>query len=182
MKKKTILLLLILSLFLTASTPIHTPPIQIEVRAKAIPKKVLLWKYTPSVIICEHAPTDEVAVKKALEWWEGLGYTFYGPYTNDYYRQKCYQNNPHRVILITLVSGGNYSHDNMATTTIYSDKNTNEILWTRIELKEGQVEERVLEHEIGHALGWMHSRRRGHMMNDRLPDGGWDSEGLSANE
>ena len=178
MKRGPVFLLYALSLFLVGSTPTYTPPIALEVREGPIPNRTLVWKYTPSIIICDHSPADEVSVKNAIKWWVELGYTFYGPYISGHYKQKCFESSPNGVILITLVSGTNYSHENVATTTIYSDKNTNEILWARIELKEGQVKERVLEHEIGHALGWMHSKRRGHIMNRRLPDGGWSAEGL----
>ena len=61
---------------------------------------------------------------------------------------------------------------------ILVDKNTNEILWSIIELKSDMVGERVLEHELGHAIGWMHTRAIGHIMNESLARGGWDSTGL----
>jgi len=38
--------------------------------------------------------------------------------------------------------------------------------------------ERVLEHEIGHSLGWRHFDLNNHMMHPELNIGGWDSYGL----
>ena len=38
--------------------------------------------------------------------------------------------------------------------------------------------DRVLEHEIGHALGWQHYRQRYHIMHPEWRYGGYDSYGI----
>ncbi len=143
-----------------------------------LPDKKFFWSSAPSVVVCHHAPVSSESVRRALAWWSDLGYSFYGPYSSDFLRQKCFDPSPRGYILIMLVSGKNYSDKNIASTRIYSDKNTNEILWSIIELKNDMVVERVLEHELGHAIGWMHTRAVGHIMNDSLSRGGWVSAGL----
>ena len=145
-----------------------------------LPDKKFFWSSPPSIVICHHAPIDVESVRKAVAWWSNLGYNFYGPYSSDFLRQKCFDPSPNGYILIMLVSGKNYSDKNIASTRIYSDKNTNEILWSIIELKSDMVGERVLEHELGHAIGWMHTRIIGHIMNESLNRGGWDSTGLES--
>ena len=67
--------------------------------------------------------------------------------------------------------------DNLAITHFYVDNDTREIHWAKIYLK-SQVAERVLEHEFGHALGWMHTKKIGHLMHETLIRGGWGAEGL----
>lgn len=172
------MLLLVLLFFLTGSAPVHSPPVEIEVSRSSLPNKMFSWAYTPSVIICDYSPAKKEDVISAIKWWKELGYSFYGPYTDEYHKQKCFKENLYGTILISLVSGKNFNYDNLATTTIYSNKNTNEILWARIEIKQNGMKERVLEHEFGHALGWMHGSRVGHMMHGKLARGGWDSAGL----
>jgi hypothetical protein len=168
-----------LSIFLIATSPMYTPPIAIDALGNSLPKKPLYWNMTPSIIICDYAPVDRESVALAIKWWKDIGYNFYGPYTDAYHKQKCFANRPMGYVLITLVDGKSYNHSSLATTNIYSDKNNNEILWSVIMLKQGLVKERVLEHEIGHAIGWMHTNKKGNMMNHRLLNGGWSSEGLA---
>ena len=173
------LVVAIISVFLVATSPIYTPPVMTDDLGGALSKKVLSWDTTPSVIICDYAPIDKKSVVSAINWWKDIGYNFYGPYTDNYHKQKCFDSRPVGYILITLVDGKSYNHGSLATTNVYSNKNNNKILWSVIMLKHGLVKERVMEHEIGHSIGWMHAAKRGNMMNRTLPTGGWSSEGLS---
>jgi len=65
----------------------------------------------------------------------------------------------------------------LGRTAFYPDPETSEISWATIELRHPYTE-RVMEHELGHALGWLHCRRRGHMMHPNHFDGGWGDGGL----
>lgn len=42
------------------------------------------------------------------------------------------------------------------------------------------VRETVLEHELGHALGFLHYNKINHIMNEKWAQGGWDKEGLES--
>ena len=173
-----LLTLLIYPSATNGSAPVHYSHNDIILTKRSIDDfKKFKWHFHPNVVICDYAPTTEEDVIKAIEWWKNLNYNISFASSN-YSKTNCYKQKPYGYILITLVSGVSYNEGSLATTMIYSDKNTNEILWARIELKNGMVEDRVLEHEIGHALGWMHVNKNGHMMNKRLSDGGWSSDGL----
>jgi hypothetical protein len=41
-----------------------------------------------------------------------------------------------------------------------------------------QKRERVLEHEMAHAMGWDHLDVEGHLMHSNWQDGGWNTEGM----
>jgi len=48
-----------------------------------------------------------------------------------------------------------------------------------IEIKpKWNTRERVVEHELGHALGWDHCNKRHHLMHSIHDLGGWDTSGL----
>ena len=64
----------------------------------------------------------------------------------------------------------------LAQTHFYVDNQTKEIDWAIIYVKE--VRETVLEHELGHALGFLHYNMINHLMNAKWAMGGWDQEGL----
>ena len=78
---------------------------------------------------------------------------------------------------ITLDQGQLFMNNLLGSTTLYADPETSEIYWATIELRHPYTE-RVLEHEIGHALGWLHTRTRGHMMHPLHFEGGWDDDAL----
>ena len=138
------------------------------------------WKRIPTVVLCEHAPVDIKGVRKAINWWNSYGYMFY---RSIYLRgsradEVCRDPDPTGYITINLVTQETFEPgDNLAITHFYIDNDTHEIRWAKIYLK-SQVKERVLEHEFGHALGWMHTKKIGHLMHETLIRGGWGAEGL----
>ena len=138
------------------------------------------WERTPTVVICEHAPIKKDDVRKALGWWNKRGYIFYHSiYLRGSRAQEiCRRADPTGYITINLVTQETFEGgDNLAVTHFYVDNDTREIHWAKIYLK-SHVEERVLEHELGHALGWMHTEQIGHLMHEKLIRGGWDDAGL----
>ena len=172
-------LLLLLSTPLIASdyfdydkSPVrYVHPSYFEVKEDKI-EKFANWKSKPDVKICNHAPVTIAQVKKALLWWEDLGYRF-----GYVYRSNCVENAHYGNIVISL-AGQNFKFDkSYGSTTMHYDTDTRQAHWAQIFLPE-KVRERVLEHEIGHALGWHHSAQKGHILYPSWQLGGWDSTGL----
>ena len=62
-------------------------------------------------------------------------------------------------------------------THFYVDNDTREVNWAIIYLK-NDIRDTVLEHEIGHALGYLHYNKINHLMNSKWTQGGWDTVGL----
>ena len=177
-------LILFLLLLLIPGEAFSTTPVIEGLDTLKIAKKGLVqvghWQRTPTVVICEHAPIDRKEVRKALIWWSDRGYIFYDSIylRGDRSRAVCHNPDPIGYITINLVTQETFEPgDNLAVTHFYVDNDTREIHWAKIYLKP-QVEERVLEHELGHALGWMHTEQRGHLMNEKLIYGGWKDSGL----
>ena len=65
----------------------------------------------------------------------------------------------------------------LAETHFFVDNDTNKIEWAIIYMRP-DVKETVLEHEIGHALGYLHYNKINHLMNSKWTQGGWDKDGL----
>jgi hypothetical protein len=136
------------------------------------------WKLTPTVIVCEHAPVSEVQVKNAVNFWKSLGYRFYSTQYKYDPLNKCLSDSPMGYIVIHLVTQGiRLDESSLAQTHFYVDNATNEIHWARIYMRT-DIRETVLEHEIGHALGFLHYNMINHLMNKKWTMGGWDKDGL----
>jgi len=180
--KKIFLLLLLLLLIPTnifATTPVIKGVDTLKI-GKEVLHQTATWKKMPAVVVCTHAPVDKEAVKKAVKFWKNLGYKFHSSiyFKGGHPYDACTTPEPNGYIVIDLVTQETYgNHDDMAITHFYIDNYTREIYWAKIYLKT-RVEERVLEHELGHALGWLHSKSRGHLMHKKWVYGGWDITGL----
>jgi hypothetical protein len=68
--------------------------------------------------------------------------------------------------------------DILAETHFYVERATKEIEWAKIYLVTDPPP-MVLEHEIGHALGYLHYNKTGHLMHEKLLLGGWGTEGIN---
>jgi len=142
------------------------------------PPKVGKWKFTPTVIVCQYAPISEVQIRSATSFWERLGYRFHTTQYKYDPLNKCLSDNPRGYIVIHLVSRDiKLDEASLAQTHFYVDNQTSEIEWAVIYMRP-DVRETVLEHELGHALGFLHYNMVNHLMNEKWTMGGWDKEGL----
>ncbi|MAF25054.1 hypothetical protein CL634_05705 [bacterium] len=144
------------------------------------PPRVGNWKYTPTVLVCSAAPVDEVRTRSSVAFWENLGYKFYTTIYKQNHLNKCTSENPQGFIVVKLVSQEEIQKmkdTTLAQTHFYVDINTGKIEWAIIYLRT-EPTLRVLEHEIGHALGYLHYNKPGHLMHKSQPLGGWDTDGL----
>ena len=179
MKKLLLILILLLPGEAFATNPVIEGLNVIKISKKDL-AQIGHWERTPTVVLCGNAPVKKDDVKKALGWWSERGYMFYHSayIRGDRARKVCQDPDPVGYITINLVTQETFEPgDNLAITHFYVDHDSQEISWAKIYLKP-RVGERVLEHEIGHALGWMHTEKTGHLMNEKLIYGGWNDEGL----
>ena len=150
-----------------------------------MPPLVAKWERPPDVIICEMAPVEEWQVRSALAFWGGQNFKFgkveYKRHT-DISTTACDSRDPVGYIVIHLApkpppSDSSEKSTTLAQTHFYVDNDTKKIRWAVINLRTRPIE-RVLEHEIGHALGFLHYNKAGHLMHKSQPLGGWDTSGL----
>jgi hypothetical protein len=142
------------------------------------PPRVATWARTPTVIVCEYAPVTETQIKAAVDVWKNLGYRFFKTQFKYAPLNKCLNTSPKGYIIIHLVTSGvKFEDDTLAQTQFYVDNEKNEIEWAIIYMR-SDIRETVLEHEIGHALGFLHFNKINHLMNSKWTQGGWDTAGL----
>ena len=81
-------------------------------------------------------------------------------------------------IIITLPEG-NIDPDHIAATRIYTVTGTLNIAKAKIFIYPKEVrKQRVVEHELGHALGWIHYSQKYHIMHPTWHLGGFNASGL----
>tara|TARA_B100000287_G_C20559150_1_gene751713 strand:- start:536 stop:1069 length:534 start_codon:yes stop_codon:yes gene_type:complete len=151
---------------------------KMEVFVIGQPQKNYSWTIEPNVRICNSTEISVFRVNQALRYWEKLGYKFGSVYTDS---SPLCMNARFGEIVITLPEAG-FGSGQIASTKIYTHVKTNDIVKAKIfMLPKNARKERVLEHEIGHALGWRHYNQKFHMMHSNWFLGGYDSKGLSNN-
>lgn len=142
------------------------------------PVQVATWNLTPTVIVCQYAPVSQRQITKAVAFWKNLGHRFYSTQYKHDPMNKCLMDEPVGYIVIHLVTGGIKLEDAaLAQTRFYIDNLTNNIIYAKIYMR-SDVRETVLEHELGHALGFLHFNKINHLMNEKWAMGGWDKDGL----
>ena len=142
------------------------------------PQKNGFWKSAPQIYVCKAAPFGEERLNKAIKYWNNLGYQFGDIIFHDDSFGCVNEALGFGGITIDLI-GQNFKEPNIGTTWNWKDTKTKQIVKSRIEIKSGWGESpRVLEHEIGHALGWLDYLKYGHIMNHNWSRGGHDTKGL----
>ena len=142
------------------------------------PKRIGAWERVPDIYICKRTPITTQRVDKALNYWKRLGYEF-GTIHKDV---DCMIEDTNYGIKISLPDN-TLTSDDLALTRTARITKTQEIIASHILIHAFAVtKERVLEHEIGHALGWQHYSQRYHMMHPNWYYGGHGSKGLHAKE
>ena len=170
-----------MSIFLLAAPVSASDYVSNYIKIPAVqntPPKIGKWLTTPTVIVCEYAPISRAQINSATAFWEQLGYRFYTTQYKYDPLNKCLSDNPIGYIVIHLVSSNIKMDDtSLAQTHFYVDNNTSEIEWAMIYMRD-DIRKTVLEHEIGHALGFLHYNMINHLMNEKWTMGGWDKKGL----
>jgi hypothetical protein len=147
--------------------------------SQGMPQRKFLWAEAPHIRICEFSPASKEQVANAAKWWEERGYVFDGISERGLWGG-CKKESIAGTITISLSGQGfNFARDHMGETRIYHTPEGG-ILQARIEIAYASRDSpRVLEHELGHALGWGHYDVTGHIMNSAYSRGGYDDTHIS---
>ena len=144
------------------------------------PVQAAEWRIEPTVIICQGAPVKLARVEQAVDFWRKLGYNIGEVIVSDEHDFSCMR----EIILvgeilITLVSQDFHMSEHLAVTRTWIHKDTNQILKAKIEIMSGWGDsERIMEHELGHAMGWRDYNQTGHLMHSEWAIGGHNIKGL----
>ena len=155
--------------FLTAST--------YEIFALGKPKQTGMWKAPPMVKVCKELNISYTRVQIAIAYWRNSGYEFHDIWYN-YDSPECFGVDYGSGIIIT---GGDQAlpEDLLAVTRTSVRTTTGYIIKAKIFIRQKHVNRpRVLEHELGHALGWKHYPQSMHIMHPTWEKGGYDNEHL----
>jgi len=139
------------------------------------PQQTAKWKEAPRIRVCASTEAPILRVQKAVKYWEMLGYKFDGVFVD--HRINCLE--PHHGEIIITLPESDFNNERIASTRLYTEKITGNIAKVKIFIYPRSVKkDRVLEHEIGHALGWKHHKQKFHIMHPNWLEGGTDHSGL----
>jgi len=135
------------------------------------------WTSPPNIRICPDSGITRERVKEALALWEGAGYEFGNIRAHVYNGLPC-EAQPGEIAFRMptqqeLVDAIGKSQLGIAKTQI--ENSTREIIASDIYFQTSIASHKakVVEHELGHALGWEHHDRRYHIMNQDLTESGF---------
>jgi len=157
----------------------NSPIIFDVIKIRAGPEISNYWTSMPSFIFCDESRITKGRARNSISYWRRLGY----PIENVRYDAsniECIRDPLPGEVMIKLVTSDIPIHDNLAVTRVQYRTDTRQIQKAVIYVIGGFSNyERLLEHEIGHSLGWSHYRRHYHIMHPDYGLTGHDSTGLS---
>ena len=173
----------LLALYLLAGNPEGPTIVDTEYYQIASNKSLVQqhhWTEPPTVVVCNTINIRSNRLNSALKMWQDLGYTFDGvsfAHKQDFY---CARGEPLvGQIMIDIPSSDFPFEKHVGNTKTWHRKESGEIIKVKIEIAHGWSEaERILEHELGHALGWNDFSQTGHIMNGVWSLSGHNTKGL----
>lgn len=143
------------------------------------PQQRAEWDSPPAIRVCESTKVSLLRARKAIAYWEMLGYEFDSAFID--HSLNCGEPRYGEIVITLPTNKTPPAH--LASTRIYTEKVTANIVKAKIFIYPKEAtKQRVIEHEIGHAIGWLHHPQKYHMMHPNWHRGGYDSTGLRRKE
>ncbi len=161
------------------AAPITPPPIEpASITFSREPRLGGWWNGFPAVRVCAETGVRKSRIEQALEVWRRLGYEF-GVVIMDEGSIVCRNGGITGEITILIPTQEVFNPRHIALTQTERLVDTAEFIKARIYITKYASEKLlVLEHEIGHAIGWRHHASRYHLMHPEWPWIGHGSRGL----
>jgi len=169
------------------NTPPDLPRVEIKdpiifdvINIRSSPRLETFWaEEMPSFVFCKSSGISSHRAFQGISYWRRLGY----PIENVRYIEdgpECHFEPPVGTVVIRMIDNTIAIGDHLAVTKVFYYTETKKILRANIYLISAYANRaRLIEHEIGHALGWRHYNRRLHIMNSEYDSTGHDSHGVS---
>lgn len=172
-------------LFLPTHGPVYKTPFPADEVCITVPTATSTlsrageWRSDPEILLCGRTPVTFARAKRAISYWKRLGYAFRGPEQAPQDSFACATGKvPYNTIMIDIPSQSFKMGKHIGSTRTWRSGGTH-IFKAKIEIVPAWGDsERILEHEIGHALGWDDITHTGHIMNGTWSLGGYNSRGL----
>ena len=126
------------------------------------------WQTPPSIVNCIHKEDMNSKIfDDAVKFWEDHGHVFL--FKENYQGDLCDSETPYGFIVIKISYELNFY--TLGTTEKIFKKNLKEMKGSIINLNYYYIDDGlILTHEIGHALGYNHVDKIGHIMNPMRPN------------
>ena len=140
------------------------------------------WATYPLIKICPGSGISKERVRQAVSFWQDVGYTFGGIEEIRSTNGTCSALPGEIAFTVPTqkqLSEAIIQHRLAVTETSY-DRPTRQIIMANIffQTQVASHKEKVVEHELGHALGWSHHARASHIMHPNLEKGGLSKIGM----
>lgn len=131
------------------------------------------WNEKPKVVVCDKIFDNEV--DRALEYWERLGFEYVVSINWSQCEKEKIDDG-----YIVIVREEKFNGNIFALTTVRFISKTDEVVAAKVRLPKASIGDGVvIIHELGHAFGWRHSDKIGHVMNTKHGKAGLNSYGVS---
>ena len=144
------------------------------------PPRVGWWVGVPKLLVCSDSNVSLEAASRAVDFWRGHGFDI-GPvrFHNDPLGM-CQSPHPYGHIVIRAASPdetAEMTSSTLAETHFFITHSGQVIEYAKVLLVTDLLPG-VLEHELGHSLGFHHYNKPGHLMHAKQTRSGWDDHGL----
>ena len=148
------------------------------------------WSEPPDIKICSDVHVKKSRIETAVRFWTRLGYEFGRVYVDDSGRYDplgCLAE-PGEITFLVPPQDLKFYDDKgthfLAITRTYRVAYTSEIIAAGIfvESESDYTLERIIEHELGHALGWLHHESSYHIMHSVYLRTGHRTAGVHHND